>query len=344
MPKSRPRLIVFLHLAVILVCTCSGFALPQDTSLPTFEERDRGIALYQQSQFVEAAKLLQKAVKKNRTDEQGWYFLGLALLQQPKGAKNASKALEMAVKLQPNFALAQAALGYSLLRRNKSAEAVREANAALSINPDIVDAHYVLGVVGLRAGKKQVALQEAETIIRINPKVAVAYLLKSQALTSFFGDALISNRSESVEIRQARYVDAADALEKFLQLAPNTRDKQTWNEQLESLRFHTASYRKSAGIEVFSGRDVTTKARVLKKPEPQYTEEARSNGVNGTVVLRAVFAADGTVKHFLVISGLPDGLTEEAIRAARKIKFTPAAIDGRPVSMFIQLEYNFNLY
>ncbi|MFN2510969.1 MAG: energy transducer TonB [Pyrinomonadaceae bacterium] len=89
---------------------------------------------------------------------------------------------------------------------------------------------------------------------------------------------------------------------------------------------------------------MTTKARVLRKPEPQYTEAARRNGVTGTVVLRSVFSSDGTVKHFVVVSGLPDGLTEQALRAARRIKFVPATIDGRPVSMFIQLEYNFNLY
>jgi len=43
-------------------------------------------------------------------------------------------------------------------------------------------------------------------------------------------------------------------------------------------------------------------------------------------------------------AGLPYGLTERAIAAARQIKFTPATKDGRPVSMYIQLEYNFNLY
>jgi len=38
------------------------------------------------------------------------------------------------------------------------------------------------------------------------------------------------------------------------------------------------------------------------------------------------------------------GLTTEAVKAARLIKFHPAIKDGQPVSMSIQLEYNFNLY
>jgi hypothetical protein len=45
-----------------------------------------------------------------------------------------------------------------------------------------------------------------------------------------------------------------------------------------------------------------------------------------------------------VVQGLPDGLTERAIEAARKIKFVPASKEGKYVSMWMQLEYNFNLY
>jgi TonB family protein len=95
---------------------------------------------------------------------------------------------------------------------------------------------------------------------------------------------------------------------------------------------------------VFLSKEVSSKARVLSKPEPQYTEEARKNQIVGTVVLRAVFTSGGQVTSIKAVSGLPDGLTERAIAAARQIKFTPATKDGHAVSMYIQLEYNFNLY
>ena len=36
--------------------------------------------------------------------------------------------------------------------------------------------------------------------------------------------------------------------------------------------------------------------------------------------------------------------TEKAIGAARQIRFVPARKNGQPVSMYMQLEYNFNLY
>jgi TonB family protein len=95
---------------------------------------------------------------------------------------------------------------------------------------------------------------------------------------------------------------------------------------------------------IFTGKDVTTKARLISKPEPQYTEDARKNQIVGTVVLKCVFSSSGQVTGISVRSGLPYGLTERAIAAARNIKFEPATKDGHKVSMWMQLEYNFNLY
>src|SRR5882672_2049420 len=95
---------------------------------------------------------------------------------------------------------------------------------------------------------------------------------------------------------------------------------------------------------IFTGKDVTSKARLISKPEPQYTEDARKNQIVGTVVLKVVFASSGAVTNIRTVSGLPYGLTERAIAAARQIKFVPATKDGHQVSMWMQLEYNFNLY
>src|SRR5215213_4424162 len=93
-----------------------------------------------------------------------------------------------------------------------------------------------------------------------------------------------------------------------------------------------------------TGREVEQRARLLYKPEPQYTEEARRNQVTGTVMLRVVFSSSGEVVQIRAVRTLPFGLTERAIEAARLIKFVPAIRGGRPVSVHMQLEYNFNLY
>jgi TonB family protein len=94
----------------------------------------------------------------------------------------------------------------------------------------------------------------------------------------------------------------------------------------------------------FTGSQVEQRARLLSKPEPHYTEEARRNQVTGTVALRVIFASSGEVVQIRAVRTLPFGLTERAIAAAREIKFVPATKGGRPVSVSMQLEYNFNLY
>jgi TonB family protein len=94
----------------------------------------------------------------------------------------------------------------------------------------------------------------------------------------------------------------------------------------------------------FRGFEVEQRARLLHKPEPQYTEEARRNQITGTVMLRVVFSSAGEVVQIRAVRTLPFGLTERAIAAARQIKFVPAIKGGRPVSVLMQLEYNFNLY
>jgi TonB family protein len=89
---------------------------------------------------------------------------------------------------------------------------------------------------------------------------------------------------------------------------------------------------------------VDRRAIIVYKPEPGYTEEGRKKSVSGTVILRAVLSPDGSVNDIEPVKWLPNGLTERAIRAARRMRFFPARKDGHPVSQFITLEYNFNVY
>jgi protein TonB len=95
---------------------------------------------------------------------------------------------------------------------------------------------------------------------------------------------------------------------------------------------------------IYSNREVTEKARISSQPKPAYTEEARKNQIQGVVVLRVVLKSDGTIGNVSVISGLPYGLTEQAIAAARNIRFTPAQKDAVPVTVSMQVEYVFNVY
>jgi TonB family protein len=97
------------------------------------------------------------------------------------------------------------------------------------------------------------------------------------------------------------------------------------------------------GLPAYRAKDVDRKAIITERPEPHYTEEARANHVEGIVTLHATLCPAGRVLDIVVVHGLPDGLTEEAIRVAREIKFQPAEKDGRKVAQLVALEYSFRL-
>ena len=95
---------------------------------------------------------------------------------------------------------------------------------------------------------------------------------------------------------------------------------------------------------VYKLQQVSAKPRIISKPEPRYTEAARRNKVSGRVLVEAVLCKTGKVTDVTVIKGLPHGLNESAMRAARGIRFEPGELDGEAVSVRIRLVYGFDIY
>jgi TonB family protein len=75
----------------------------------------------------------------------------------------------------------------------------------------------------------------------------------------------------------------------------------------------------------------TTPVEITYKPNPVYTDEARSLKLEGEVLLEMIFYANGTLHVNRVVRGLGHGLDEAAIAAASKIRFKPALRNGQPV-------------
>ena len=86
----------------------------------------------------------------------------------------------------------------------------------------------------------------------------------------------------------------------------------------------------------------STPSIIVSKPAPKYTAAARKNRTEGVVQLRVELNANGKVSNILPLSTLPDGLTEEAMRAAMRVEFIPATVEGVPVTGERLLEYYFS--
>jgi TonB family protein len=96
-------------------------------------------------------------------------------------------------------------------------------------------------------------------------------------------------------------------------------------------------------VVTFTAKEVDTKAEITARPEPGYTREARRAGVQGIVTLKLLLLPDGEIDRLKVVRGLPYGLTENAIRAACKVKFKPALKAGNPVAQWVTMQYGFQL-
>jgi TonB family protein len=83
--------------------------------------------------------------------------------------------------------------------------------------------------------------------------------------------------------------------------------------------------------------------QLLSKVEPQYTEEARSAKIEGTVVLNVEVTPEGRAQNIRVVKGIDPGLDNKAMEAIQQWVFKPAMKDGQPVSFQATIEVNFRL-
>jgi TonB family protein len=74
-----------------------------------------------------------------------------------------------------------------------------------------------------------------------------------------------------------------------------------------------------------------TSVEITYKPNPVYTEEARSLKLEGEVLLEVEFAANGQLHVNRVVRGLGHGLDEAAMAAANKMRFKPAMKNGQAI-------------
>ena len=75
----------------------------------------------------------------------------------------------------------------------------------------------------------------------------------------------------------------------------------------------------------------------------QYPESARRRGIEGRVVVEALIDTEGTVTKVVVLKSDDPSLKQEAIRAMKSKKFSPAMQNGTPVKIWITRTIHFRL-
>ena len=85
-----------------------------------------------------------------------------------------------------------------------------------------------------------------------------------------------------------------------------------------------------------------TGGQIVHQVTPVYPALARTQGIEGAVLLEATIAEDGTVSHVTVLGG-PSPLAEVAQGAVQQWRYTPFELNGRPVPIRKQITIKFTL-
>ena len=79
-------------------------------------------------------------------------------------------------------------------------------------------------------------------------------------------------------------------------------------------------------------------------PTQDCSQASDSDFIKGTVRLKVVLLASGKIGDVTVVKGLSQSQTEQAIAAAKQIKFEPKKVNGVPVDTTRVFEYTFEFY
>ncbi len=364
MPTFNKRFVAScLALSIVFPCVPARAIARQVTSAISNSELPATRSKQVETQGEVQEALIATEARKN--DPDAWFRLGIAY-NKAGNNQEARKAFQRALKIRSSHAEARAGLAYTLLIDGKLLDAEREAKYATDAAKDsrFQTASNVLQTVRLTRYRViyAQALQAAEAALKSNPNHANAHLIKSHALIGLtlpeprllpdLSQPLLPPAQTSEEERTAlrsasaaKYKEAANSLERYLQLQPNASEADYLRERLQTIKFYSQEAIAPDNERIAtSSLEATTRIRITRKPEPGYTTKARAANVNGTVMLRLLLAADGKVMHILALNDLGYGLTEKAVQAARQIRFEPAAKNGAPVSTFAQINYSFSIY
>ncbi len=177
--------------------------------------------------------------------------------------------------------------------------------------------------------------------------LSIFILLFAFALTGFAQTQ--PDRDAGIELyRQGEYTKAIEIFQEVIKT--EEKDRLAWlymgasYVKLNKDKEATEAFRKSKVV--YSGNlpVYSKKLNVISKPQPVYTQKARRNRTTGNIEIAVEFGADGKIGFAFPFETLPDGLNQSAIDAAKGIKFEPAEIDGKPVTVVMVLMYGFSTF
>ena len=304
-----------------------------------------GVQLYLQGNYAEAVKILSLAVKDKywKSDPALWNYLGLAYIST-SDYKKAKKATQTAIDLAPENSIYHTNLSYLYLVTRDFNKALKEADRALGLDGKNVHARYIRGSAYLLTGKLDEAEKDSDLIMTTDPSDPSGYVLKSSVQMSLLGRSLLADPNATSKNKISYLEDAYKALEIGAERAKLNPNRKMIDDELAMIGAFYKHYKKEPKDPAIPDGSIVTPIKILFKPRASYTDKARELGIEGKIRVAVLLRADGKVQYILFLKRLGAGLDEEALKAAKQIKFEPKKVNGQPVSTVLTFEYGFDIY
>ena len=153
-------------------------ALLMASSIATALQESRGMTLYREGKFAEAANVLKTEVDKAPNDGTKLTYLGLSRAK----AGNANAAIEplnKAIGLNAKNAEAHYGLGFARMKLDQTEAAITSLKKAVELAANHAYAHYYLGMSYQKTGKKTFAIEHLRRFVELAPDAPEAPAVRS---------------------------------------------------------------------------------------------------------------------------------------------------------------------
>jgi TonB family protein len=321
---------------------------------------------------VDDSAFTVRALSQNEADT-----IRAGFLAHDQRESDARSLLEGVLRENPANAPAHEIMGLVSLRQRKSDEARQWCDQALQLEAQRFLAHYCVAAAIIQSSTyDSAALTMAEdhvrSVIKLNPNFALGYdalgmvlTLRRKNLDEAYqamqravqldpGTLEIRVDQAQVLARMSKGKEAIEILELALKMSHTPEQTAAVESVLQSVRRleEQAKIRSQnpAGLQGSPSGKVTghgaaavTEARTIYAPQPDYTDEARGAGREGSCVVTLIVGLDGKPSNIVVTKKLGMGLDEKAVEAVSKWKFEPGRRYGRPVLTHLTLTLQFRL-
>jgi TonB family protein len=234
----------------------------------------------------------------------------------------AQSGIRHALALKPKSPEALFVAAQVYLHEGARSMAIESLTNAIEAQPIYPPAHFLLAKCLLDAGKTANAREEANIAIGQGASLFPAYRLLGE-----------------IDFAEGKYEAAIVPFEIAIRFAQASDEKEAAKVQreLEDLRRLIENLKRFGALEAEQKSPDIVRPVPLNSPSPRENEEARRRKLEGAVSLVVMVTEKGDVDSVVVVRGLGNALDEQAIEAARQLKFSPASKNGKPIPYWMKV-------